>query len=161
MFLNEDYGDSYFTIGTDYYYTSDNLPAPSGRTVERFCSDDPLAYQVGSMPENRYYLDFGTVDPKSALGKKISRSMSTGSLGENYNITYKFIKAYHHGYDTLNLTEGSETHVYQKAHICGLFRSDAQSFRADRMRDAAVFGAGFLCTAGNNGLRHRDYGSIF
>ena len=94
-FLNESYGDSYFTIGTDYYYTSDNLPGTSGRTVERFCSDDPLAYQVGSMPENRYYIDFSTVDPNSAVGKMINRSISTGSLGEDYNITYKFVKAYH------------------------------------------------------------------
>ena len=94
-FLNEDYGDSYFTIGTDYYYTNDNLPGTSGRTVERFCSDDPLAYQVGSMPENRYYLDFVAVDPGSAVGKVINRSVRTGSLGEDYNITYKFIKDYH------------------------------------------------------------------
>ncbi len=95
MFLNEDYGDSYFSIGTDYYYTNDNLPGTSGRTVQRFCSDDPLAYRVGSMPEERYYLDFSTVDPSSALGRKINRSMKTGSLGEDYNIMYKIFKEYH------------------------------------------------------------------
>ena len=47
------------------------------------------------MPENRYYLDFSSVDPGSAVGKVINRSVRTGSLGEDYNITYKFIKDYH------------------------------------------------------------------
>ena len=93
-FLNEDYGDSYFSIGTDYYYTDDNLPGTNGRTVQHFCSDDPLAYQVGFMPENMYYLDFSTVDPDSAVGRVINRSIRTGSLGEDYNFAYKLMKEY-------------------------------------------------------------------
>ena len=94
-YLKEDYGDSYFSIGTDYYLTEDNLPAPDGRTLEKFCSDDVLAYQVGNMPENMYYLDFDSVDPSSPLGKVINRTVRTGSLGEDFRELYHFIKIYH------------------------------------------------------------------
>lgn len=93
-FLNEDYGEGYFSIGTDYYYTDDNLPGTNGRTIQHFCSGDPLAYQVGSMPEEAYYLDFRNVDPDSPVGRVINSSIRTGSLGEDYNFMYKLMKAY-------------------------------------------------------------------
>ncbi len=94
VFLNEEYGDSYYTIGTDFYYSTDNLPNGSvrNRITETFCSDDPIAYQLKDMPEEKYYIDFAKVDKDSPLGKKINGRMKTGSLGEGYNKLMKFIK---------------------------------------------------------------------
>lgn len=95
VFLNEEYGDAYFAIGTDFYYTEDNLPGTDGRTVERICSKDKLAYQVKNMTEDKYYIDFGTVDPNSKLGKVVNNKMTMGSLGEGYNFITKLLPSAH------------------------------------------------------------------
>lgn len=96
VFLQEEYGDAYFTIGTDYYVTDDNIRGASGsRDILHLCSDDKLAYQVKSLPENQYYLDFAKVNADSKLGKVIRSKVSMGSLGEQYNFLYKFVKKLH------------------------------------------------------------------
>ncbi|MBO5986969.1 MAG: erythromycin esterase family protein [Lachnospiraceae bacterium] len=94
-FLYEEYGDAYFAIGTDYYNTEDNVPNASytARITAKLCSDDPLAYQVGALPENKYFLDFSKVDENSALGKKIHSAIPTGSLSEAYSPLYKVVKS--------------------------------------------------------------------
>ncbi|MBO6165839.1 MAG: erythromycin esterase family protein [Eubacterium sp.] len=95
--LNETYGDSYFAIGTDFYLTKDNVP--NGETGERvvaeLCSDDPLAAVVKDLPENRYYIDFSKVDKDSSLGKVINDKMTTGSVGEYYDDSFKTMKPYY------------------------------------------------------------------
>lgn len=96
VFLQEEYGDAYFTIGTDYYVTDDNIYGlKGGRDILHVCSDDKLAYQVKSLPENQYYLDFSKVNADSKLGKVIRSKVSMGSLGERYNSFYKFVKKLH------------------------------------------------------------------
>ena len=95
VFLNEEYGDSYFAIGTDYYYTNDNVPSGNGRKVARLCSDDKLAYQVKDMDGDKYYIDFGKVDAGSKLGKVINHRMTMGSVGESYNILTKLLPMAH------------------------------------------------------------------
>ena len=94
-FLAEEYGDKYFAIGTDAYYSVTSLPKTSARDrVDRkFCSDDPIAYQVKDMSEDKYYIDFSKVDANSDLGKKINSNIRTGSVGETDSIMYKFVKA--------------------------------------------------------------------
>ena len=94
-FLYEDYGKQYFAIGTDFYYSEDNVPNSSytARVVEKFCSDDPLAYQVKDLPESKYYLDFSKASEGSALAKKIHGRMQTGSVGEANSFLYKIFKA--------------------------------------------------------------------
>ena len=94
-FLNEEYQDAYFAIGTGFYITNDNLPTNSGRVVKKICSDDKLAYQVKNMDGNEYYIDFSKVDSSSELGKVINKRMSMGSLGEQYNILIKMVKMWH------------------------------------------------------------------
>ena len=94
-FLNEEYQDAYFAIGTGFYITNDNLPTNSGRVVKKICSDDKLAYQVKNMDGNEYYIDFSKVDSSSELGKVINKRMSMGSLGEQYNILIKTVKMWH------------------------------------------------------------------
>ena len=87
VFLNEEYGDAYFAIGTDYYITNDNMPSADGRVVKEFSSGDKLAYQVKKMDEDKVYLDFSTVDSNSKLGNVINNPMRMGSIGEQqYNI---------------------------------------------------------------------------
>ncbi|MBQ2054445.1 MAG: erythromycin esterase family protein [Eubacterium sp.] len=94
-FLAEEYGDKYFAIGTDAYYSVTSLPKTSARDrVDRkFCSDDPIAYQVKDMSEDKYYIDFSKVDANSDLGKKINSNIRTGSVGETDSIMYKFVKS--------------------------------------------------------------------
>ena len=95
VFLAEEYGDKYFAIGTDFYYSVDSVPKTSARdrVNRKFCSGDPIAYQVKDMPEDKYYIDFSKVDANSTLGKKINGRMSTGSVGESDSIMYKFLKS--------------------------------------------------------------------
>ena len=90
-FLNEEYGDAYFAIGTDYYITHDNLPSNDTRVVKKFCSDDKLAYQVKNMDEDKYYIDFSQVDSNSKLGNVVNKRMKMGSLGEQYNIMVRLL----------------------------------------------------------------------
>ena len=96
VFLQEEYGDAYFTIGTDYYITDDNIRGSEGsRDILHVCSDDKLAYQVKSLPGNQYYLDFAKVAADSKLGKVIRSKVSMGSLGEQYSPLYRFVKKCH------------------------------------------------------------------
>ncbi|MBO4390811.1 MAG: erythromycin esterase family protein [Lachnospiraceae bacterium] len=93
IYLNDEYGDAYFTIGTDYYNTTVNLPSETGRVNVDLCSDDPLAYQLKDMDGDMYYLDLDQVDPGSKLGKTISSPMSMGSVGEANSPLYKVLKS--------------------------------------------------------------------
>ena len=92
-FLHNDMGEEYFAIGTDFYITNDNLPDSKGvRGVYKFISDDPLAYQVGDMEGNEYYMDFSEVSEDDPIHDMINAPMKTGSLGEQYNILIKSVK---------------------------------------------------------------------
>lgn len=90
--LYKEYGEDYFAIGTDFYITNDNLPTNEGRAVKKFISDDPLAYQVGEMDGNEYYLDFSEVSDDDPIHDIINKPMKTGSLGEGYNILTRVLK---------------------------------------------------------------------
>ena len=94
-YLNDEYGDAYFAIGTDFYYTRDNVPGKDGRMVTEICSKDKLAYQVKYMDEDKVYIDFGKVDPNSKLGKIVNKRMWMGSVGEGYNFLTKILKNAH------------------------------------------------------------------
>lgn len=91
-FLYEEYGDSYFAIGTDFYITECNLPNNGAREVHEFCSDDVLAYQVGNMDKNMYYLDFSKANESKQLSEIINNPMPTGSLGESYTEMMSSVK---------------------------------------------------------------------
>ena len=89
--LDKEYGDAYFTIGTDYYISKDNLPYNDERVVKEFCSKDKLAYQVKDMSEDKYFLDFSKVDGNSKLGKAVNSPVKMGSLGEQYNLMIQYL----------------------------------------------------------------------
>lgn len=97
--LYEEYGEGYFAIGTDYYNTSDNVPDQNrNRVVKKFCSGDPLAYQVGDMDTNIAYLDFAKAAESEELSKLINNKMGTGSLGEQYSVMMKVMPNLTHVY---------------------------------------------------------------
>ena len=87
----EKYKKSYFTIGTDFYKTKVNIKTmqKNQRTIQKFISADPFAYQAKNY-KNSYYLDFSKVkdgDCKNLLDSKIKM----GSLGEGYTWVMKFV----------------------------------------------------------------------
>lgn len=89
--LLEKYKKSYFTIGTDFYKTKVNIKTmqKNQRTIQKFISADPFAYQAKNY-KNSYYLDFSKVkdgDCKNLLDSKIKM----GSLGEGYTWVMKFV----------------------------------------------------------------------
>lgn len=89
--LLEKYKKSYFPIGTDFYKTKVNIKTmqKNQRTIQKFISADPFAYQAKNY-KNSYYLDFSKVkdgDCKNLLDSKIKM----GSLGEGYTWVMKFI----------------------------------------------------------------------
>ncbi|MCR5249626.1 MAG: erythromycin esterase family protein [Lachnospiraceae bacterium] len=92
VYLQEEYGDAYFAIGTDFYITEDNIRGNSGRELHTLCSDDPLAYQLKDLPGKMYYLDFSKADKNSALGKKIHSRIPLGTVGEAYSPIYAVYK---------------------------------------------------------------------
>ncbi len=84
-FLRDELGDSYYTIGTDYFITDCSMPSGSGRRANhRFVSGDILAFQAKE--QGTYYLDFSRVSEDSAVYKYIHEPIYTGSLGEGYSI---------------------------------------------------------------------------
>ena len=92
--LKEHYNDSYFAIGTDFYYTDVNVPDfenDRARTVAHFCSADTLAYQA-KYYNNRYLLQFSDVKAQGGnLDKIINSPLNMGSLGEEYYFFMKFL----------------------------------------------------------------------
>lgn len=115
--LYEELGSMYFAIGTDYYNTECNVPNKGERITFETCSEDPLAYQVGEMPENVYYLDFAKAKESATLSKMISENMSTGSLGESYTPAMKYVKAYTHVYHAPEAMFDAMIYVYDATPI--------------------------------------------
>lgn len=90
--LAEEFGESYYVIGTDFYKTNCSIATKEARENYKFCSDDPLAKVVGDMDENRYFLDFKEAKASEELSALLDSNMPTGSLGESYSFLMKFVK---------------------------------------------------------------------
>lgn len=91
-YLAEEFGESYYAIGTDFYKTNCSIATKEEREDYKFCSDDPLAKAVGDMEKNQYYLDFDEVQSSDELSALLDSNMPTGSLGESYSFLMKFVK---------------------------------------------------------------------
>lgn len=92
-YLQEEFEDAYFVIGTDFYHTTCSIAETVGRKDYEFCSDDPLAKAVGELEENMYYLDFAAAEESTTLSELLNNSMTTGSLGEGYSPMMKVLKS--------------------------------------------------------------------
>lgn len=92
IYLDEEFGEEYFVIGTDFYNTTCNIANETGRGDYDFCSDDPLAKAVGELDENICYLDFVKANESEELAGIINNKMKMGSLGEGYSPLMKILK---------------------------------------------------------------------
>lgn len=92
VYLEEELGEEYFVIGTDFYNTTCNMPTQDGRADYDFCSDDPLAAAVGNLEENAYYLDLAEAGASPELAGYIDNPIPTGSLGESYSPLMEVLK---------------------------------------------------------------------
>lgn len=90
--LYDELKETYFAIGTDFYYTECNLPDNDGRIVKEFCSDDPLALNMKDLPLDKGLIVFSDVDRESDLYPYISEKIPTGSLGESYSPLMQILK---------------------------------------------------------------------
>ena len=84
--LDDELGDNYYAIGTDFYKTKCNLPNGSSghRTNQVFYSYDPLAKAAMQAKLDICWLDFSYASKSPELSKWISDYHYMGSLGEGY-----------------------------------------------------------------------------
>lgn len=84
--LDDELGDNYYVIGTDFYKTKCNLPNGSSghRTNQVFYSYDPLAKAAMQAKLDICWLDFSYASKSPELSKWISDYHYMGSLGEGY-----------------------------------------------------------------------------
>lgn len=91
--LSDEYGESYYAIGTDFFKTTCNLPNSSytARTNQVFYSHDPLAKAAYEAGLDVSWLDFAKVPGDSQLGEQIYEYSYMGSLGEGYNLLMRIL----------------------------------------------------------------------
>lgn len=91
-YLADELGSGYFTIGTDFYKATVNLPKASGKRVNRtFYSRDLLANAAEKSGRDICYLDFTAVPGDSSLRDAVDGYLYMGSLGESYSVLNKIL----------------------------------------------------------------------
>lgn len=90
--LSDEFGEAYFSIGTDFFATTDNLPKTSGeRVVKKFYSYDPFAKAAEKNNLEMCYIDFASVPASSPLRETVDGYCKMGSLGESYSILNRLL----------------------------------------------------------------------
>ena len=109
--LKEQYGDAYYSLGTDFFKGKSNIHVTGADKRKDFfvTTADPMAYQAKYVEDHRYYVDFATLD--QATNEKVydmvHKPMSTGSLGESFNeVCYLMHSAYRLNIEPSNLYDG-------------------------------------------------------
>lgn len=93
-YISEKYGEEYYTIGTGFFLSYDNINDSRWLTVEytrnhhRFCSGDILAYQAKYFEGERYYLELDKVPESSETYSIISKPNYMGYIGEGYSADF-------------------------------------------------------------------------
>ena len=83
--LNDELGDAYYAIGTDFYKSCCNVPKSNGkRSNQVFYSHDAIAKTAKQAGLKECWLDFKQVPKETELAKQIKQPMYMGSLGEGY-----------------------------------------------------------------------------
>lgn len=75
--------DSYFSIGTDFYKGTVNMPTSKGRTTFTVYSHDPMAKAAKKAGFERCWVDFSQIPQDSPLRASADDYCYTASLGEN------------------------------------------------------------------------------
>ena len=93
-YISEKYGEDYYTVGTGFFLSNDNINDSRRLTVEytrnnhRFCSGDILAYQAKYVEGERYYLELDKVPKGSDIYSIISKPNYMGYIGEGYSADF-------------------------------------------------------------------------
>lgn len=93
-YIAEKYGEDYYTIGTGFFLSDDNindsrrLSVDYTRNNHRFCSGDILAYQARFFEGERYYLELDKVPEGSETYSIISKPNYMGYIGEGYSADF-------------------------------------------------------------------------
>ena len=95
--LKEKYGDSYYSLGTDFFKGTDNISVLGKENDPENCrkdfylkSADPLAYQAKYFKDKRYCLDFTALSETEdkAVYDKVHSKVTMGSRGEGFVEAY-------------------------------------------------------------------------
>ena len=93
-YLAEKFGEAYYTIGTGFFLSDDNINDSRRLTVEytrnnhRFCSGDILAYQAKYFEGERYYLELDKIPKGSETYSIICKPNYMGYIGEGYSADF-------------------------------------------------------------------------
>ena len=88
--LRKLYNDQLYIVGTEYYYTVDNINDHSYYSYEytrrnhKFCSTDVVAYQAKNYDDGAFFLDYDKVSENTELYDIISNPNIVGGVGEGY-----------------------------------------------------------------------------
>lgn len=94
--LKEQYGDAYYSLGTDFFKGSANIRVDMTAEYTRknfyLHSADPMAYQAKYMEDKRYFMDFTSLDASedAKVYDMVHSEMSMGSAGEGFSALYYF-----------------------------------------------------------------------
>ncbi len=99
--LDQELGDGYYAIGTDFYKSCCNMPKSNGkRSNQVFYSHDPIAKAAKQAGLEKCWLDFGKIPQDTELAKQIQQEMYLGSLGEEYAF---YMRLFPSGYRTYRI----------------------------------------------------------
>ena len=119
--LRDFYGGGYFVIGTDFYYTSDNMNmngASTERSDEHFCSADPLAEKAKDYPDGEFYINFRDLKESDGEIYTVAHSpMMMGSIGEGYQPVWHLMPSYIRGKEVPSETFDAMIMVYDATPI--------------------------------------------
>jgi len=92
--LKEQYGDAYYSLGTDTFKGKANIHVETSAEYTRkdyfFHSADPMAYQAKYMEDKHYFLDFTTLSESHhpEVYEQVHSKMNMASLGEGFSAIY-------------------------------------------------------------------------
>ncbi len=93
-YVDDKFGETYYTIGTGFFFSDDNINDSRRLTVEytrnnhRFCSGDILAYQAKYFEGGRYYLELDKVPENTDIYLITSQPNYMGYIGEGYSADF-------------------------------------------------------------------------
>jgi erythromycin esterase len=92
--LKEQYGDAYYSLGTDAFKGKANIHVETSAEYTRkdyfFHSADPMAYQAKYMEDKHYFMDFTTLSESDhpEVYEQVHSKMNMASLGEGFSAMY-------------------------------------------------------------------------
>ncbi|MCR4587934.1 MAG: erythromycin esterase family protein [Lachnospiraceae bacterium] len=95
--LKEQYGDAYYSLGTDFFKGDANIRVDGTQDYQRkdfyVTTADPMAYQAKYQEGQRYVLDFTSLDETGdkAVYDMVHGNLTMGTLGEGFATYYYLV----------------------------------------------------------------------